>query len=179
MVEEWNTNQEYYQGFLTVDITTITHEYLQSEHFSWYLGDLIVLTLASILQIPITVFTTVQNMPLLCIMPTTQITSITPIFLTYTQSGAGHYDCPVPIPSDSIPGSKKTKVTRCTRGRNPKNTRAACSSWRCTCLRDEKGCTTLYTYKGCINIYGVRPAPSTTRKHQLSQSLNVESLWWQ
>ena len=42
-------------------------------------------------------------MPLLCIMPTTQIT---PIFLTYTQSGAGHYDCPVPIPSNSIPGSK-------------------------------------------------------------------------
>ena len=32
MVEEWNTNQEYYQGFLTVDITTITHEFLQSGH---------------------------------------------------------------------------------------------------------------------------------------------------
>ena len=39
-VEEWNTNQEYYQGFLTVDITTITHEYLQIGHFSGCLGDL-------------------------------------------------------------------------------------------------------------------------------------------
>ena len=167
MVEEWNTNQEYYQGFLTVDITTITHEFLQSGHFSGCLGDLMVLTLANILQIPITIFTSVQNMPLLCIMPTTQITSITqPIFLTYTQSGAGHYDCAVPMPSDSISASKKTKVTRCTCGRNPKNTRAACSSWRCACLRDEKGCTTLCTCKGCTNTYGVRPPPSTTRKRQ-------------
>ena len=108
MVEEWNTNQEYYQGFLTVDITTITHEFLQSGHLSGCLGDLMVLTLANILQIPITIFTSVQNMPLLCIMPTTQITSITqPIFLTYTQSGAGHYDCAVPMPSDSISASKK------------------------------------------------------------------------
>lgn len=38
MVEEWNTNQEYYQGFLTVDITTITHEFLQSGHLSGCLG---------------------------------------------------------------------------------------------------------------------------------------------
>ena len=40
MVEEWNTNQEYYQGFLTVDITTLTHEYLQNGHFSGCVGDL-------------------------------------------------------------------------------------------------------------------------------------------
>ena len=30
MVEEWNDHLEYYQGFITADISTLTHEYLQS-----------------------------------------------------------------------------------------------------------------------------------------------------
>lgn len=59
MVEEWNANQEYYQGFIAVDITTLTQEYLQSEHFAGCVGDLMVLTLANVLQMPITIFTSV------------------------------------------------------------------------------------------------------------------------
>lgn len=29
MVGEWSTNHEHYQGFITADITTLAHEYLQ------------------------------------------------------------------------------------------------------------------------------------------------------
>ena len=34
MVDEWNANPDNYQGFVTTDITTLTHEYLQSGHYS-------------------------------------------------------------------------------------------------------------------------------------------------
>ena len=107
MVEEWNNNHEHYQGFITTDITTVAHEYLQSGQFLGCTGDLMVLTLANILQMPITVFTSVSNMPVLCIMPTTHSTLTTQlIFLAYTQTGPGHYDCVLPIESSD---SAKTK----------------------------------------------------------------------
>ena len=73
MVEEWNDHLEYYQGFITADISTLTHEYLQSGHFSGNVGDLMVLTIANVLQFPVTLFTSVPNMPLLCILPTSQM----------------------------------------------------------------------------------------------------------
>lgn len=69
-----------------------------------------VLTLANILQMPITVFTSVSNMLVLCIMPTTHsaLTS-QPIFLAYTQTGPGHYDCVVPIESSDSAKTKQKK----------------------------------------------------------------------
>ena len=110
--QEWNTNHEYYQGFITTGITTLAHEPLQSGQFSGSAGDLMVLTLANILQMPITitVFTSVSNMPVLCIMPTTHsaLTS-QPIFLAYTQTGPGHYDCVVPIESSDSAKTKQKK----------------------------------------------------------------------
>ena len=47
MVEEWNANHEHHQGFITTDITTLAHEYFQSDQFSGCAGDLMVLTLAN------------------------------------------------------------------------------------------------------------------------------------
>ena len=166
MVEEWNANQEYYQGFITVDITTLTQEYLQSGHFAGCVGDLMVLTLANVLQMPITILTSVPNMPLLCIMPTMQSTLTTqPIFLAYTQSGPGHYDCALPSESTGTLAEASKKPTRCTCGSNPKSVGLAFSTLRCACTRD-KECTTLCTCKGCNNGYGVRPPPSSTRRRQ-------------
>ena len=34
MVEEWNTNIDFYQGFITDDLSSISHQYLQSGQFS-------------------------------------------------------------------------------------------------------------------------------------------------
>ena len=166
MVEEWNANHDDYQGFISTDITTLTHEYLQSDQFSGSLGDLMVQTLANILQIPITIVTSVTDMPLLCIMPTTELTgTVQPIFLAYTQSGPGHYDCAVPLPTEETP-SAQTKPTKCTCGRKPGYTGAACSSLRCACTRAKQECSVFCTCKGCRNTYGVRPPPSSTRRRQ-------------
>ena len=38
MIEEWNTNHEHYQGFITADIPTLTHEYLQDGQYSGCVG---------------------------------------------------------------------------------------------------------------------------------------------
>lgn len=98
-----------------------------------------VLTLANVLQMPITAFTSVPNMPLLCIIPSTQTMLTTqPIMLVYTHTGPGHYDSAIPIDnySPAAPGP-----ARCTCGRKPKNTHAPCSSLRCPCIRERKECS--------------------------------------
>ena len=92
MVEEWTNNIEYYQGFLTDDLNDIAQHFLDSSQFSGNAGDLMVLTISNILQMPITIFTSAQNMPLVCILPTTQtLLSTHPICLAYTQDSDG---CP-------------------------------------------------------------------------------------
>ena len=47
MVEEWNVNTEYYQGFLTVDLTSVSQDFLDNTQFSGSAGDLMALTLAT------------------------------------------------------------------------------------------------------------------------------------
>lgn len=115
MVKEWTANPELYQGFITDDITSLSQEYLQDGHFTGCVGDLMVLTLANLLGMPISIFTSVTNMPLLCVMPTTVITQ--PIFLAYTQTGPGHYDVALPI-TDGVSASviHSKKQTKCTCG---------------------------------------------------------------
>ncbi len=46
MVKEWMDNTDYYQGFVTSDITDVAHQFLTSGQFTGDLGDLMVLTLA-------------------------------------------------------------------------------------------------------------------------------------
>ena len=51
-----------------------------------------VLTLCNVLLVPITLFTSVEAMSMLCILPTTGV-AVTPepIFLVYTHTGPGYY----------------------------------------------------------------------------------------
>lgn len=63
--------------------------FLESGHFEGELGDLMVLTLANVLNIPIVLFTSVPNMPVLCVTPASGIPSATsvPLFLTFMVLG--------------------------------------------------------------------------------------------
>ena len=54
--------------------------------FAGGLGDLMVLTLANILNTPITLFTSIENMPLLCVTPTTQAADTTHFLPICTQT---------------------------------------------------------------------------------------------
>ena len=93
LVEEWSSNADYYQGFLTYDITTLSCGFVQDRYFSGDAGHLMVLQLVNIL---ITILASIQNMPVLCVLLTTGTTTkFQPIFLVYTQTGSCHYVCAV------------------------------------------------------------------------------------
>lgn len=136
-----------------------------------------VLTLANVLQIPITIFTSIPNMPVFCIMPTTQTaTSTQPLYLVYSQDSSeqpGHYDYVAPLGNEPET-SHHERVVRCTCGRKQKlqnsGTTAACSTMRCPCIRGKSECTNACICKQCTNQFGVRPLPSTTRRRQMYEN---------
>ena len=71
----------------------MSHTLSQSGQYTGDVGDLMVLTVANILHVPTTIFTLVPNMPVICVMPTSQSVILTqPLFVAFTQSGPGHYD---------------------------------------------------------------------------------------
>ena len=125
-----------------------------------------ILTLANVLHIPITVFTSISNMPVLCVLPTTtqSIHSTQPIFLAFPQSGPGHYDAVVSAAESSNPSAEER--IKCYSGRKQNSNTESCISMRCPCLRKKKECTQLCRCKSCNNEHGTRPPPSATRKRR-------------
>ena len=64
MVQEWNSNLEYYQGFLTddFDLNKLAENFLDSSQFS---GNVVTLTLANVLHMPITIIIIIHISPCL------------------------------------------------------------------------------------------------------------------
>ena len=166
VVHEWQENADNYQGFTLVDLGSEALNYLADGEFSGDIGDLMVLTLANILGIPLTIFTSVENMPVLCVTPTLNCDTSVPLYLTYVQAGAGHYDYAVP----SLTSSTTTSIvhSHCTCGRKrTESIGGVCVSSRCPCNRRQKPCTSACRCKNCSNQNGKRPSPSTSRRRQL------------
>jgi len=80
MVEEWSSNCDFYQGFLTHDVSEVPQQFLTNGHFTGEAENLMVLTLSNVLLMPITVFTSIPNMETLCILPTIGVSVITAHF---------------------------------------------------------------------------------------------------
>lgn len=114
VVQEWQgEHADYYQLFVTTDIRSQASQYLQSGEFSGDLGDLMVVTLSNLLHIPITIFSNIPNLNIICITPVSNVDSIVPLYLTYISDGPGHYDYSVTLQStwETLPSKKST--TRC------------------------------------------------------------------
>ena len=131
-----------------------------------------VLTLANALHLPLTVFTSVSNMPVICVIPTTTpLLSTHPICLTFTHDSdqqPGHYDYVVQLdnvqPTICMQTVTKTK-RKCTCGRKPGSTAEPCTTFRCPCFRESLECTQSCVCKNCMNFeFGQRPASSSTRR---------------
>lgn len=103
VVSEWTgINCEYYQRFVSVNIMSEAPRYLASGEFSGSLGDLVILAIANILRVPITIFSSIPNMPLLCITSSLHdAVSSVPLYLAYIHSGPGHYDYVVTSPTQT------------------------------------------------------------------------------
>ena len=110
MFDEWMTHPDLYQHFLTGEqiFESEAKLFLNNGHFATDLGNAMPLAMANALKLPIVIFTEMENMPVLPITPRETIKCM-PIFLTFDQSGPGHYDAvEMPVtkctqPSKEIP----------------------------------------------------------------------------
>ena len=134
-------------------------DFLASGIFEGDLGNLMVLTIANILHCPITLFTSINDMPIICIVETMDTTH--PLFLTFIQSGSGHYDYALPCNEAKVQAKARIK---CNCGRKTDFKGKACLTSRCTCVRSCQPCTSLCRCKTCSNSHGIRPQPSSVRR---------------
>jgi hypothetical protein len=65
--------------------------FLRPGHFIGELGNLMPLAMANLIGSPLIIFTSLETMPLLLIMPSST-SGLPPIYLAFNQFGAGHYD---------------------------------------------------------------------------------------
>ena len=111
VVNEWLTNENDYQSFLTgVDLQREAQRFRRDGEFAGALGDALPVAMANLLNIPILIFTTVHNMPIVYVAPRAGFSRDAVIYLSYTQQGAGHYDALVAKVENSN-NNKTTKVT--------------------------------------------------------------------
>ena len=176
-------NYKLYQSFVTVDLREEGQEFMQSGQFTGEVGDLMVFTLSNILQSPIAIFTSIPNLPVICITPMfVHAESDNPIFLTFIQEGPGHYDYAIVCESESddprsicIQEAPLTiKQTKCHCGRKKDYQGQSCTivngCSRCPCIRSENSCNSECKCKNCNNPCGIRQVVSTrSRKSYLVQ----------
>jgi hypothetical protein len=78
-----------------MDYISETINFETSGYFNSDLGDLMPIAMANVLRIPIVIVTSESHTPLISVCPEETILYSTPLFLTYSRLGAGHYDAAV------------------------------------------------------------------------------------
>ena len=176
-VAEWlEENSHHYQSFLTHDqLREQAQRFLVDGEYCGDLGDLVLPALVNVLSLPITVFTSAENMPVLMLFPISSIPSDSnPLFIAYNQDGSGHYDAVCRINAiedrENIQLEVESQMKGCTCGRNSsKGVSCAYSlyhySTKCPCFKAQQSCTSKCRCKGCKNPHGQRPDADTLRAH--------------
>ena len=92
MVAEWLANKDDYglRNLCLNEDDILAYE--ESGVFGGALGDAMPLALSNVLQLPIVIFTSIENFPVIAISPRQQLPEVQPLYLAYTQQGPGHYD---------------------------------------------------------------------------------------
>ena len=172
VVDEWlGDNADHYQGFCTGDIRAHAEEYRSSGEFAGDLGDLMVMTVANLIRVPLVLFTNVENMPTMVITPSLSVACTQfPLYLVFNAAGPGHYD--YAVPTESAVANKlctTSKPLKCSCGRKSNFQGVSCSAdklghCRCPCARSNLPCNEACCCKGCSNKYGQKPEPSTKRR---------------
>lgn len=151
--------------------------------FDCELGNAVILALANILRVSIVVFTSLENYPVITIVPNNEPITNTPAYLAFEQIGAGHYDAVIESTRQTIPQDEESEELsgdnrhetlhhgtclntaasnpgcRCGQGgaKNKQN-RLFCAEYKsgCKCFRSLKGCTAMCGCYNCANTYGIR-----------------------
>ena len=187
VVQEWlGEKSDSYQSFLTgQQLQREANHFLEMGEYPGDVGDLVLMAVSNILKIPIVIFTSIQNLPIIIQHPTTHgAIHAQPIFLTYQQHGPGHYDVAsysgdsksdddedaeikVDIDVKCSCGKKGGKGTPCALQLNHYTT-------RCKCYHKQKGCSTSCKCNNCHNPFGRRSkhSPKTNFKRNRPSHTN-------
>ena len=172
VVREWQQNAEYYSGFLVeCDILQEAEKFLQTTFFNSDLGDTVLLALANALNIQFVVFTTPECHHLVHITPRVVKCGTSPVYLTYTHTGCGHYDAILDVTGDECTSNAVLVVPEvsnsCTCGKNASGSTAThcvpvvskyTTAIRCTCLKSGKSCSSQCRCTNCGNPNGKQPS---------------------
>ena len=166
VVDEWlGDNSKEYQSFLTyAQLEKEACRFLKSGEFAGEIGDLVITALAHVLQSPIVLFTSIDGLPIVVIMPTqSPVANIHPLFMAYNQYGSGHFDGVVwkNPDEDDGDGAHAEYPQHCNCGRGgpkgtPCNLQLNQYSTRCPCYNRKLQCSLKCRCKNCQNPFGSR-----------------------
>lgn len=102
-VDQWRVNEDYYSQFVVQEKVTFLKEvkkFSKNGVSDSTLGDIVPLTIANTLNVNITIFTSVSDLPRIDVKPEHK-SNLLPytrktIYLAYNQCGLGHYDAAYP-----------------------------------------------------------------------------------
>lgn len=100
IVEEFfGQNRHVYEPFRVTSTDFYEKEAQKFQEPGFYdseLGNCIPLAMSNILQMPIVIFTSMENYPVTHVIPRGRVLSEVPLYLAYDHSGSGHYNLDVP-----------------------------------------------------------------------------------
>ena len=153
--------------------------------FDCELGNATPLALANILQVPLVIISSIENFPVIPVIPRETPLSNVPLYIAYQRVGSGHYDATIeaqhetslgPLVASAVLHTDSTQVKdrlqpegdlkqitavgcRCGRGSaKNKEARQFCHIYKdgCKCFQSVKGCTSKCACFNCGNPYGKR-----------------------
>ena len=206
VVDKWLSNPGDYEPFLTSEQNYYTGAvaFLQGGHFAEELGNSMPLAASNALRIPILVFTSMLNFPVLPVYPRENVLNENPIFLAYDMEFAGHYDAvesiprmttkedvcrPLPARNTIIPDCTESlpQVScRCGQGATRKiKGRVFCHEYKsgCKCFQNVLGCSDYCQCINCGNPHGkkvnisqpISQIVSRKRRHHDNTTLTMSS----
>lgn len=96
IVEEFfGQNRHVDEPFLVTSTDLYEKEaqkFLQPRFYESELGNCVPLAMSNILQMPIVIFTSMENYPVTHVIPRGRVLSEVPLYLSYDHSGSGHYN---------------------------------------------------------------------------------------
>lgn len=204
VVQEWLLHPEEYSPFVLNDETTFTEQanaFLQDGHFSSSLGDCMPLATANLLAIPIIIYSGMEYLPAVPLIPQGRTLSTESLKLAYDPSFCGHYDAVTIVQSkdaadlhvsaDTGSTTPENSVTcRCGQGaKKKKKTFLSCHEFKsgCPCFQKACGCSDSCNCLNCNNPFGKRSPLTNTpeatgtrkrRKHEMSTKNSSGKVYW-
>lgn len=175
-------NRHLYEPFMITSTTdsydTEAQKFLQQGHYDSELGNCVPLAMSNILQIPLVIFTSMENYPITQVIPRTRVLSEVPIYLAYNHGDSGHYNLVVEVTrtqsnsaTTEATGKKPDKHLQvevdvpsqheagcsCGRGNAGKTGKSEFCKYyksRCPCFRNLRSCNDKCSCRSCANPFG-------------------------